>query len=162
MATVWTVGHGTRGFGYLSELVAERDIELVVDVRRAPRALGASDMDLRVLERSLAADSVEYAYLGDSLGGRAYGRLDLLAGGRLNVRQVARSERFVSGIAELVDLMGGRHTLLMCVEPRVGDCHRGYLLSAPLRERGLEVRHIDENGNDPASGGVCLGQLALV
>ena len=48
---------------------------------------------------------------------------------------------------EIEALLHAGHTpALMCAEQRPEVCHRYWMLTPPLVERGIEVLHIDETG----------------
>ncbi len=65
---VWTVGHSTRTITEFVELLSVADVELVVDVRRAPRSRSNPQYNGDVLPEELAPFQIGYRRIAE-LGG---------------------------------------------------------------------------------------------
>ncbi len=86
--------------------------------------------------------------MGDVLGGKftlGKRREFLKKDGKIDWDKVRRSEFFLRGIEKLINLSKERTTAIMCTEENPYRCHRGFLITPVLVERGLEVYHIRKN-----------------
>jgi hypothetical protein len=57
-----------------------------------------------------------------------------------------RSRRFLAGLDEVLGIKGNEHAVLMCAEKDPFNCHRFVLVSRALSLKGVEVRHILDDG----------------
>jgi uncharacterized protein (DUF488 family) len=140
-----TVGHSTHPFERFTALLSQRGVEVLADVRRFPGSRRMPQFNAGALTRSLPAAGVEYARLGDELGGmRAEG-----GGGRAAAlaayAEHMRSAEFAAGLERLEAIAGERRTAVMCAEGGWRRCHRSLLADAMVA-RGWEVLHIAPGG----------------
>jgi len=144
-ATVWTVGHSTRGPGEFLALLEAYSIQAVADVRRFPGSRRYPWFAGDALAQSLAAAGIEYLWL-PQLGGRRKARAGSSNGGWRNASfqgyaDHLDSDEFAEGLALLLELASRRRTAIMCAEAVWWRCHRA-LISDALKLRGIEVTHI--------------------
>jgi len=167
MTTIYTVGHSLHSADHFVGLLRAHAIARLVDVRSHPVSKRAPQFRKEVLAPALAAQEVEYVFLGQALGGRpaqaeAYG-----PDGSVDYARRSSAADFVAGIERLVTLAEGARTVILCAEEDPSHCHRERLVAVALRERGLSVRHIRGDGriepDDAETGGSApkTGQLAL-
>ena len=79
-------------------------------------------------------------YAGKELGGR--NRVPA------SLEEAVESPEFQAGLAALLTrIAAGEVVAIMCAERDPFNCHRFYLVSYALEERGIEVRHVLETGN---------------
>lgn len=145
MATVFTIGHSTRGVHELIELLREHGVRTLVDVRRFPGSRRNPQFGQEALSAALAAAGVEYAHEPD-LGGYRKGREDSpnTAWRTRGFRAYADhmdSPEFREALTRLIGRAEARSTAIMCAEAVPWRCHR-QLISDALTARGVEVRHI--------------------
>jgi uncharacterized protein (DUF488 family) len=96
------------------------------------------------LERLLAADRIDYLFLGRELGGKPVrGEIEPAP-----ASYQARIDKpsFRAGIARLLELAGRRQTAVLCRERDPLDCHRLHLVCRHLRPRVREISHILPDG----------------
>ncbi|HET6395445.1 MAG TPA: DUF488 domain-containing protein [Pseudoxanthomonas sp.] len=144
-ATLWTVGHSTRGWEEFLALLAGWGIEAVADVRRFPGSRRYPWFAGDALARALPGAGIEYLWLPE-LGGRRKPRPDSPNGGWRNAAfqgyaDHLDSAEFARGLQRLLALAARRRTAMMCAEAVWWRCHRG-LISDVLKLRGIEVVHI--------------------
>lgn len=119
--TVFTVGYQGRDVPGLVQLLAENGVALLVDVREKPYGRKV-EFNRRALSSALAAAGIEYAWMGDRLGGFTCSREDWLAGCAV-VAQWAKSKSLV----------------LMCFERSAKECHRQKLAEILAKEHGIGI-----------------------
>jgi uncharacterized protein (DUF488 family) len=143
--TVWTIGHSTRTFDELVDVLRAHGIEALVDVRRFAGSRRLPQFNEGALRDGLAGAGIAYRWL-PSLGGRRTpapgsvnngwrhaafrGYADHLAG-----------DEFAEGLFELEMTAGGLHTAVMCAEMLWWQCHRR-LIADVLTSLGYDVLHI--------------------
>jgi uncharacterized protein (DUF488 family) len=147
---ILTVGHSTHSEEELVALLRRHDVEAVADVRRYPSSRRLPHFNAGALAESLPAAGIEYARLGDALGGRREARADSPNGGWrvAGFRGYAdhmSSDEFRAGLAELERLGHERRTAFMCAEAPWWRCHR-QLIADALLVRGWEVGHVMPDG----------------
>ena len=65
---VWTIGHSTRPFEEFTELLAEHQIQHLIDIRRFPGSRRFPQYNKDTLARALPELGIEYTHL-EGLGG---------------------------------------------------------------------------------------------
>jgi uncharacterized protein (DUF488 family) len=143
--TVWTIGHSTRSTEELLRVLRAHGIELLIDVRRFPGSRRSPQHASDALAQALASAGLAYHWI-PRLGGRR--RPDPgspnLAWRHPAFRAYAdhvETEEFAAGLFELLDLVHGLRTALMCSEMLWWRCHRR-LIADVLVWLGLPVVHI--------------------
>ncbi len=148
--TVYTIGHSTHSLERLVELLSERGVSGLVDVRTAPRSRRTPQFNREALRSELPNASIEYLHVPE-LGGWRSPRSDSEenAGWRhRSFRGYAdhmSSEEFATGLARLSEVAGERPTACMCAEAPWWRCHRRLIADA-LVARGWDVCHIGPEG----------------
>lgn len=146
MNPAYTVGHSTRSFEELLELLRAHGVDVLVDVRRHPASRRHPWFDREPLARALAEAGVGYRHL-EVLGGRR-GEPDpgspnrgwRSAGFRAYADHLARPEarQALDGLVEAAE----RETqAVMCAEIVPWRCHR-QLVADHLVVQGVRVLHI--------------------
>ena len=95
---------------------------------------------------SLRKHGIQYLFLGAALGARTRDP-NCIVDGRVSFSEVAKSEPFARGIAQVQALAASRRVALMCAEKDHLDCHRTILLSRCLVANGCSVQHILDTGD---------------
>lgn len=143
--TIWTIGHSSRSFDELLELLARFDIQAIADVRRHPGSRRQPWFAREALEQSLPARGLAYRWI-PSLGGRRRPAKDSpnTAWRNESFRGYAdhtATAEFAAGLAELLDFAAQLRSAMMCAEVLWWRCHRA-LISDVLKVRGIEVVHV--------------------
>ena len=146
----FTIGHSTHPIERFLDLLRTHRIEAIADVRRYPGSRRNPQFGADALASSLAAAAIEYALLGDELGGRRAARPDsvnaawTVAAFRGYADHMDTPE-FAGGLARLEGLAAQRRTAVMCAEGHWSRCHRRLIADA-LVARGVRVIHILPDG----------------
>ncbi|MFN7181491.1 MAG: DUF488 family protein [Planctomycetota bacterium] len=130
MKKIYTIGHSTRKFQDLIEILQEFKIEVLVDIRRFPRSLYNPQFNKEVLEKELQPKGILYIW-NENLGGfRREGYL-----------VYTESKEFKEGFKELVKVAEEKTTVIMCAEILWFKCHRKFVANK-LEEAGFKTIHI--------------------
>ncbi len=145
MATIYTVGHSTRGADEFLALLQAYAIRLLIDVRQFPGSRRYPHFGRPALPESLAAAGIEYAHEVD-LGGRRQPRGDSPnlywqnAGFRAYADHMA-GDPFAAALERLIARAAQQTTAIMCAEAVPWRCHR-WLIADALVARQVDVLHI--------------------
>lgn len=141
--TFWTIGHSTRSFDELADILAAHGVTTIADIRRFPGSRRHPHFSTPEFERLLATRDVAYLHVPE-LGGRRR-----LSEGSRNTawrnpsfRAYADhmgSQEFHRGIERVLALQG--RVSLLCAEAVPWRCHR-QLVSDEFLRRGCDVIHI--------------------
>lgn len=143
---IHTLGHSRHSIERFVELVRAHGVALIVDVRGQPFSRFNPQFNREHFKEALAAAGIDYLWRGDALSGRPKdpdfrGPDDQVVWDKLR-HWPALSE----GLEEVLARAGEVPLALVCAEEDPVRCHRRFLLTAPLVERGAEVVHIRGNG----------------
>lgn len=143
---IYTIGHSTRSFDELVQLLRAHGVMQVADVRSYPASRRHPHFARAALEISLPASGLEYRWM-PGLGGLRHSpaatspnRGWRVEGFRAYADHMLTPE-FETTIAELETWARAAPTAFMCAEAYYRKCHR-QLLSDALHVRGWEVLHI--------------------
>jgi len=157
---IYTIGYGNRPITDFVELLRKYSITCLVDVRSLPTSRFRPDYRQKALRAHLEAADIAYWWAGEALGGKLVDP-SCLVDGKIDMERLAALPAFrdaVDAVAaaaareaaaaaeEAADAVGPKFLVLMCAELRPKDCHRVWMLAPQMEARGLQVRHIDENG----------------
>ena len=153
MATLFTVGHGTRTTEQLIEVLGTAAVEVLVDVRRFPGSRRHPHFSRDALGNSLPAAGITYEWEGEALGGRRTPapdspniawRVDAFRG----YADHLSSQEFRSTLSELEErAVAGTRQAVMCAETVWWRCHRR-LIADSLVSDGHEVIHLGLGRDD--------------
>jgi uncharacterized protein (DUF488 family) len=147
---ILTVGHSTHESERFLRLLRAAAVEALADVRRHPGSRRLPQFNSAALESSLATAGIEYAWLGEELGGRRRPRRQSendaweVEGFRGYADHMASAE-FRGGLDRLEELARRRRTAFMCAEGDWRRCHRRLIADA-LLARGWAVEHLLRDG----------------
>lgn len=146
MATVYTVGHGTRTTEELASILDDAGVAGLVDVRRFPGSRRHPHFSKEALEHSLPSLGLAYEWRGEALGGRrkAGGVSRHVALRNNSFRSYADymdSDEFRHALARLEDDARAAPVAIMCAESLWWRCHRKLIADALVLD-GFEVVHL--------------------
>ena len=149
--TIWTIGHSTRPFEELLEMLRSFKIEIVADVRSYPGSRKFPQYNKEVLEKTFPENGIEYIHIKD-LGGRRKTNPDSknIAWRHPAFRSYAdymETDAFKNGIVELEKIALHKRLAYMCSEAVWWRCHRS-MISDYLKAEGWKVMHIMAIGKE--------------
>jgi uncharacterized protein (DUF488 family) len=154
MTTVYTVGHGNRPIEELIGMLQEAGVACLVDVRAFPASRRHPHFGRAVLEKSLPAAGIRYAWEGQALGGR---RKPSAQSPHAALRHPAfrayaehmTTDEFRRASERLLAIADATPAAVMCAERLPWQCHR-FLISDFLVAGGNEVVHLVNPGKRQA------------
>ncbi len=149
--TLYSIGHSNAAINAFLDLLRRHEIELLADTRSQPYSRYNPHFSREALKRSLNEQGIEYLYLGNRIGGKPEGREFYFPNGKVNFDAMSKSASYLTGIEQLLSVAANRRLAFMCAEADYKHCHRYWLITRTLIERGIEVRHILHTGETAES-----------
>ncbi|MBS1789479.1 MAG: DUF488 domain-containing protein [Acidobacteria bacterium] len=149
--TLFSIGHSNASLESFLHLLRQHDITLLVDTRSKPYSRYNTHFSRDPLKQSLKERGIEYVFLGDRIGGKPEDETFYFQSGKVDYEQLAKSPAYLAGIEQLIQLGQTRRVAFMCAEADYKHCHRYWLITQTLVERGIEVRHILHSGETASS-----------
>jgi uncharacterized protein (DUF488 family) len=153
---VYSIGHSNLSSDAFLDLLQLFSIDALVDVRSSPYSQYLPHFNRPELQHFLNANSIEYLFAGEFLGGRPQdpqlykareipeGKADYL--NLVDYPAVARTAHFRRGLQRLMDVAKQRTVAIMCSEEDPLQCHRHHLIANELDLRNIAVVHIRKSG----------------
>lgn len=142
---VYTIGHSTRSFDELVEILDKFGVKQLVDIRTVPRSRTNPQFNQKSLEQTLPPTGIDYTHLA-KLGGLRKTSQDSANQGWRNASfrgyaDYMQTTEFRAGLAELTKLADDQTTAIMCAEAVPWRCHRSMVGDA-LLVHGYDVQDI--------------------
>lgn len=140
------MGHGTRSADELADLLRERGIVGVIDVRRFPGSRRHPHFGRDEMERWLPKNELSYEWWGDELGGRrnadpATRHSALRVAAFRGYADHMDTELFRGSLSTLMERAEDAPLAVMCAETLWWRCHRRMIADALLAQ-GCEMLHV--------------------
>ncbi len=142
---LFTIGHSTHSWEKFLELLQRHRIEAVADVRSSPYSQFNPQFNRETLQLALRQANISYVFLGEELGARR-AEPECYVNGKVDYSLIAQTPAFVRGLDRLTQGAAKMRIAIMCAEKDPLDCHRCILVSPQLKERGINVQHIHDDG----------------
>ena len=143
---VFTVGHSNGTVEAFVALLAQHGIEAVADVRSTPYSEYCAQFNREAIKEMLRAAGIQYFFVGDALGARRE-EASCYKNGVAEYGLIAQAASFRRGLDRAEERAREMRIALMCSEKDPLQCHRFLLISRCLKERGVVVAHILEDGS---------------
>lgn len=140
---IYTIGYQGLPLDRFKEILVEKDINIIVDVRSKPYGR-AYQYNRKALEFMVKDSLILYWYKGDVLGGFAPIKPAALSW----LEGIGRPDNgAVFGPGFKVPHVEINY-LLLCYEANPRECHRHYELAKHLMSKRITVIHLDKNGDE--------------
>jgi uncharacterized protein (DUF488 family) len=146
MYELYTIGHSTHPIEQFLELLSIHAITAICDVRSSPYSKFNPQFNRETLQAELKRKGIAYVFLGKELGPRSDDPACYL-NGKVQYSALAKTELFEQGIQRLRKGMASYRIALMCAEKDPILCHRTILVCRQLRDCGLKIGHILDDGS---------------
>jgi uncharacterized protein (DUF488 family) len=157
---LFSIGHSNLSAERFLAMLQGAGVNAVADVRSTPYSRFCPWFSQKPLAAALAAAGIDYAAMGDVLGGRP--RDDALYRDDVaDYEAMATLPDYITGLERLIDAATRWRLCLMCAEREPLDCHRCLLVARSLAERGVTVGHILHDGSVEAHAATEQRLLAL-
>ncbi len=150
MATLYTIGHSTRGLEEFLEVLQAHSIPLLIDIRSFPASRRLPHFNREALEKSLPAAEIRYEWM-KALGGRRKKirndspNIAIRSDSFRNYADYMLTPEFKEAAKQLIAWAEQVRAAYMCAERVYFQCHR-MMVSDWLVAHGHEVLHIDGTG----------------
>ncbi|MGE3529626.1 MAG: DUF488 family protein [Methyloceanibacter sp.] len=142
---ILTIGHSRHSWERFAALLEGAGVEIIADIRTAPRSRFSPHFNKEAMAASLAAQNIAYVFLGKELGGRPRSA-GLYTDGVADYEKMAAAPDFRRGLEQLMETAARGTAAVMCSEADPLDCHRCLLVGRALAEEAADVRHILASG----------------
>lgn len=146
MTDVYTIGHSNHPYEKFLELLRAHGVTEVADVRSHPVSRFAPQFGGKRLRAALETTGIAYSFVGQELGARSDDPACVVEG-RVDYERLASTPRFARGLASVTASAERGRVALLCAERDPFDCHRAILVCRELLARGVDARHIREDGS---------------
>ena len=140
--SLYTIGHSRHTIDTFIDFAENFGISLFIDVRGQPYSGFNPQYNRERFREALAEQGIDYLWLGDRLSGRPTEAKFYGVNGKVLWHEVSRWPPLHSGITEVLERAASERLALVCAEEDPMRCHRRFLLTPPLTERGARVLHI--------------------
>ena len=145
--SIYTIGYGSRSFNEFLEIIKKYEIDFLIDIRSSPYSKYNPDYSKQIFESHLKKNNIQYVYMGDKLGGRPNDS-SCYMDEKVDYEKLGEKDFFKEGLERLKTAWGKNlRIVLFCSEAKPEECHRSKLIGETLTNNGIDVAHIDENGN---------------
>jgi uncharacterized protein (DUF488 family) len=148
---LFSIGHSNSSLNAFIDLLRRYGIAVLVDTRSQPYSRYNQHFSREPLKQSLEESGIEYVFMGDQLGGRPADRAYYFENGKVDYELLETAPFYLAGIERLLALASDRAIAFMCSEGDYKHCHRYWLITRTLIERGIEVQHILHSGESVGS-----------
>lgn len=142
---LFTIGHSNHEQAAFLALLKRHEISVLADVRSSPYSRYTPQFNREPLKVALQQAGIGYVFLGEELGARR-SEPECYVQGKADYRRIAKAPAFLKGLERVKSGAATHRVALMCAEKDPLTCHRAILVCRNLRESGLEIRHILEDG----------------
>ncbi len=146
MRDLFTIGHSDHKIFDFLRLLRSHGINALVDVRSHPISRVHPQFNKEVLAADLKKAKIAYVFLGRELGARRV-EPSCYVDGRAEHDRIAALPVFQEGLQRIREGIRRYRIALMCAERDPLDCHRGILVCRHLRNEGISIQHIREDGS---------------
>lgn len=159
-----TIGYGDHPWEEFSSRLQRHGVEFVIDVRSHPKSR-QPEFNADALRLLLSNKGIKYVFMGDTLGGKPDDPM-CYVDGKVDYTHCELRPSFNAGLDRLnTAIESGYRIALMCSELDPERCHRSKLIGQALMKRGIELCHIDRDGEEISQrdviGRLTGGQSAL-
>ncbi len=144
--TLYTLGHSRHAIEAFIDLARRHGVGLIVDVRGQPYSRFNPQFNRERFGDALAGHGIGYLWLGDRLSGRPTEAEFRGPDGEVLWDRLKNWPALHEALAEVLERAAGERLALVCAEEDPMRCHRRFLLTPPLVERGARVVHIRGDG----------------
>ena len=146
MTTLYTIGHSNHTWEAFARLLADHDIEILVDTRSNPVSRYAPFSNHRTLPGLLEEVDIEYMFFGGPLGGKPKNEAFYDAKGKPDYHKMRATEEFDEGIDIVASMARRSNVALLCSEEDPAQCHRLLLIGPAMEQRSVDMLHIRASG----------------
>lgn len=142
---IYTVGHSNHEIEEFVQLLDRNGVSAIADVRSSPYSRFTPQFNRETLKTVLARHRIAYVFLGEELGARR-SEPECYDGPTARYDLIAKTPAFRRGLERLKEGTEKYRVAMMCAEKDPITCHRMVLVAHALKQQGISVIHIREDG----------------
>lgn len=144
---MYSIGHGSRSIDEFISILKKNKISYLIDVRSKPFSRFNPQYNQNTLKESLQKENIKYVFMGDSLGGRPEDMSCYDNDCHVDYSLVKEKLFFQEGIVRLETAhIKKLKVACMCSELSACDCHRSKLIGEVLKQKNIDMIHIEKDG----------------
>lgn len=136
---IYSIGHSSLAIEPFIQILKHYQIEAIADVRRFPTSRKYPHFERSHLAEKLYQTNITYYWLGEKLGGFR----------KEGYQSYIKSESFLSGLQELMQIASKQVTAILCAEKLVINCHRRYIADHLTHQKWTVIHIVAENLSYP-------------
>ena len=133
---IYLIGHGNMKLDKFLEILKEKKVDMLVDVRSVPFSKYVPDFNKESLKEVLLKNNIEYVHMGSVLGGKRDPEW---------FNKYMNTKEFEKGIYILQEGINESIAAIMCSEIDYRKCHRRFI-GSKLADGGFIVEDISKKG----------------
>ena len=142
-AIIYTIGYTGFSVDEFINVLKDREINVVIDVRSTPYSERYPDYNKENLERVLKSNQIYYRNYIKEFGARQDNRNFYSSEGYLDFEVFSKSEQFLSGVEKIENSVAkGYKIVFLCAEKKPIQCHRTILVARAFHKLGYKVIHL--------------------
>lgn len=142
MPTIYTIGFQDFTIDDFINLLKQKGITLLIDIRSKPYSDRFPDYNKDNLKATLASYGIAHESSSREFGARQEDPT-FYTDGQLDFELFGNSPMFIEGVERVIGLIdSGETVVLMCHESDPIDCHRAILCGRAFHNRGFQVIHL--------------------
>lgn len=146
-STIYSIGHGNKTIEKLIDELKSFNIKYLVDVRTKPYSRWNPHFNQDVFKTILKKHNINYLFLGNEIGGLPSDESCYTEDGKIDYALVKDKFFFKKGIDRLLTANTKQIFIAtMCSETNPEECHRSKLIGKELLLKGVDTKHILEEG----------------
>ena len=155
---IFTIGHSNHTWESFAPLLADNQIELLVDTRTRPVSRYAPFANHRTLPDLLEGVGIDDEFMGGPLGGKPHNPAMYDSAGKPDYHKMRTLDEFQEAISQLAGMASRRATSILCSEEDPSQCHRLLLLGPALEEESCRLLHIRGDGKVQTTTQLAVGK----
>ena len=139
---LFTVGHSNLDCLPFVQLLKDRSVDLLIDVRSQPRSGRFPQFSQPGFDKMIEDAGIGYLFLGEELGGRPDDPDAYRQDGVVDYRARRKSYAFQAGVERVLNELQRASCALLCAEEDPLECHRFPMICPEFVRMGIRPLHI--------------------
>lgn len=143
---IYTIGYTGFSVDEFVELLKQKRINVVIDVRSTPYSERYSEYNKDNIEKVLKENSIYYRNYISEFGARQESPEFYTSDGYLDFELFSKSKQFHVGVNKICNSIDkGYNIVILCAEKNPIQCHRTILVARAFSDLGYDIIHLMPN-----------------
>ena len=140
---IYTIGYTGFAVNEFIELLKQKNINVVIDVRSTPYSERYAEYNKESLEKVLKENRIYYRNYVSEFGARQDSPEFYSSEGYLDFELFSKSQQFSNGVNKICNsIEQGYGIVILCAEKKPIQCHRTILVARAFSQLGYDVIHL--------------------